>query len=74
MGAIGLILIIIGALLKDRKKRDIYYIIAGILLTIYSIYIKDIIFITLQAVFTLVAIYDFTKLAKTGLSETKHKK
>ena len=65
-GIIGLILIILGVLIKkkDRKKRDILYIFGGILLAIYSFYIKDIIFITLQIVFVLVAIYDLIKTNK----------
>jgi len=63
-GIIGLILIIIGILIKkkDRKKRDVLYIFGGILLAIYSFYIKDIIFITLQIIFVLVAIYDLIKI------------
>ena len=62
-GIIGLILIILGVLIKkkDRKKRDILYIFGGILLAVYIFYIKDIIFITLQIVFVLVAIYDLSK-------------
>ena len=65
-GIIGLILIILGVLIKkkDRKKRDILYIFGGILLAVYSFYIKDIIFITLQIVFVLVAIYDLIKINK----------
>jgi len=65
-GIIGLILIILGILIKkkDRKKRDILYIFGGILLAIYSFYIKDTIFITLQVIFILVAIYDLRKQKK----------
>lgn len=59
IGAIGLIFIIIGVAIKDRKKRDIVYILGGICLEIYSIYIKDNLFIILQAFFILVAISDF---------------
>ncbi len=64
IGAIGLILIIIGILIKskNRKTRDILYIFGGLFLAIYSIYIKDIIFIVLQIVFIIVAVYDFGKL------------
>lgn len=60
IGAIGLVLIIVGVLIKQRKRklRDIIYIIGGICLTAYSIYIKDIIFIILQIIFIVVALYD----------------
>jgi len=66
LGVIGLVLIIIGVLIKpkSRKIRDILYIFGGLSLTAYSYYIEDYIFLTLQIVFTLVAIYDFIKLKK----------
>jgi len=65
-GIIGLVLIILGILVKkkDRKKRDVLYILGGILLAAYSFYIKDTIFITLQIIFVLVAIYDLIKINK----------
>ena len=62
IGAIGLILITIGILLKKRKLQDILFIAGGICLETYSIWIKNIIFIILQLVFTIAAIYDFIKL------------
>ncbi len=82
IGAIGLILIIIGVLIKNknRKIRDIVYIFGGAFLATYSIHIKDIIFIILQIVFVLVAIYDLklqikkTKKAKSGGKIIKKKK
>ncbi|MBI3631877.1 MAG: hypothetical protein HY225_00300 [Candidatus Vogelbacteria bacterium] len=61
VGAIGLTLITAGILIKDRKKEDLLYILGGLLLEIYSIYIKDTLFITLQIIFTISAIYDYTK-------------
>jgi len=65
-GVVGLILIITGVWIKkkDRKIRDLLYIFGGISLTAYSLYIKDIIFITLQIIFILVAIYDLIKQIK----------
>ncbi len=64
IGALGLILIIVGVLIKpkNRKVRDIFYMLGGLCLAIYSIYIKDIIFVTLQIVFIIVAIYDYIQL------------
>jgi len=64
IGAIGLVFIIVGIVLRRRRIRDILYIIGGILLEIYSIYIGDMVFIILQAVFTVVAMYDLTKIKK----------
>lgn len=70
IGALGIILISIGIINKQRKIQDIYYILGGICLEIYSIYISDLIFIILQIIFTLSAIYDFIKSKnKRGLLE-----
>lgn len=66
IGATGLILISIGILTKDRKKQDILYIIGGICLEAYSIYLKDAIFIVLQIIFTLSALYDYVKIKSAG--------
>lgn len=62
IGATGLLLISAGLLLKNRKRQNILYVIGGICLEAYSIYIGDIIFIILQIVFILSAIYDFLKI------------
>ena len=64
IGILGLILIISGVLIKpkNRKVRDILYILGGLSLAVYSIYINDIIFIVLQIIFILVAIYDLVKI------------
>ena len=61
IGALGVILISIGIIIKKRKNEDILYIAGGICLAIYSIYIKDLIFIILEIIFTLSAVYDFIK-------------
>ena len=61
LGAIGLVLISIGVISKKRKKQDVYYIFGGILLLTYSASIKNIIFIILQIIFTIAAIYDLIK-------------
>ena len=62
IGALGLILISIGIITKKRSKQDILYIIGGICLEIYSIYLGDYIFIILQIIFTLSAVYDLVKI------------
>ena len=65
---IGLLSIISGTLMISRKKkiRRIYVypllILGGICLEIYSIYIKDLIFIILQGVFIISAIYGLIKI------------
>ncbi len=64
IGALGLFSIIVGVITKKRKYQDIYYIFGGLFLLAYSISIKNIIFIILQSVFTLAAIYDLIKIKK----------
>ena len=67
LGIVGLLLIILGVMIKNRNRkiRDIFYILGGVSLAAYSFYIKDAIFIILQIIFTLVAIYDLKKQIKT---------
>jgi len=62
IGALGILLISVGIVTKKRKTQDIYYIFGGICLEIYSIHIGDLIFIILQIIFTLTAVYDFIKI------------
>lgn len=61
IGALGIILISFGILIKNRERQDIFYILGGGCLEAYSLYIRDPIFIILQIIFTLSAIYDFIK-------------
>lgn len=60
-GAAGLLLISVGILIKNRKAQDVFYILGGLCLETYSIYLRDVIFIILQIIFTLAAIYDLIK-------------
>jgi len=60
-GIIGLILLCDSILVKKRKNRDILTIIGGLALLIYSIYLKDLIFIILQAVYISVTIFDYIR-------------
>ncbi len=62
IGAIGLILIIIGLLRRNEKQQDIIFIIGGICLEAYSIYLGDYIFIILQAAFIVAALYELIKI------------
>lgn len=62
IGAAGLLLISVGIVTKERKTQDVLYIIGGLCLETYSIYLGDIIFIILQIVFTLAASSDLVKV------------
>lgn len=64
IGATGLLLISIGIVSKKRTTQDVFYIVGGICLEVYSLYLQDTIFIILQIVFTLAAVYDLIKVYK----------
>jgi hypothetical protein len=61
IGIIGLLLITFGVLQKKEITQDKFFILGGIFLGLYSLYIKDYIFISLQVVFVLATIYDLHK-------------
>ena len=60
-GIIGFIFILISISLKNRKEEHIFVILGGIFLEIYSIYIKSNIFIILQIILIIVAIYELAR-------------
>ncbi len=62
VGALGIILIATGILIKKRERQDILFICGGVCLEIYSISISDAIFMILQAIFTFAAVYDLVKI------------
>jgi|TARA_Y100000310_G_scaffold345858_1_gene471600 lipid-A-disaccharide synthase-like uncharacterized protein len=64
VGALGLIFISLGVLTKKRKLQDVFYILGGICLEVYSLYIGDLVFIILQVIFILAAVYDLVKQMK----------
>lgn len=64
LGVIGLILITIGVIVKTIKKQNLLFSLGGISLVLYSINIGDKIFIILESVFTLTAIYNLIKMPK----------
>lgn len=69
IAVIGLLLIIIGTLMIRKikiKRKYIYTLLmaGGICLGIYSIYIKDLIFIVLQGIFIISAAYGLIKTNK----------
>jgi len=62
---LGLICIIVGITLtkpSEKRKQFIIFIVGGILLEIYSLHIKDTIFIILQLAFIISAIFELSKL------------
>ncbi len=64
IGAIGLILITVGVVVKNRVNQNIYFIAGGVFLEAYSIYLKDPVFIPLQIIFIVAAIYELYQLKK----------
>ena len=62
IGALGLVIISIGILIKKEETQDISFIIGGVCLEIYSIYIQNVIFIILQLVFIASATYELINL------------
>ena len=64
VGAVGLILICLGVLTKKRRQQDVFYILGGVFLEAYSIYIGEIIFMVLQVIFVLVAVWDLNHVPK----------
>jgi len=71
IGALGLLLISIGIVNKKRFIQDILYIIGGICLEIYSIHLGNLIFIILQIIFIIAAIYDSIKLRRSEKNKAK---
>lgn len=63
-GIIGLLLIILGIIIKKREHEDLSYMTGGVFLLVYSIYINDLIFIILQIIFTFAAVYDYIRLKR----------
>ena len=62
--AVGLLILTLGVLTKKEGKRNILFLVGGIFMIIYSIYIRDIIIISLQVIFTLAAGYNLIKIRK----------
>ncbi len=64
IGILGLLLISYGVMITARKKEDTLFILGGLCLTVYSIYIQDMIFVLLQIVFIVSAVYNLNKTIK----------
>ncbi|MBI2037418.1 MAG: hypothetical protein HYT15_00590 [Candidatus Magasanikbacteria bacterium] len=61
LGAIGMIMISYGIITKNSSLHDWLFIGGGILLLIYSISLRDPIFIPLQIIFIIASVYKFYK-------------
>ncbi len=61
VGVFGLLLICIAMVVKKRSVRDIFSLLGGTGLLIYSIYLHDLIFIVLQSVYIMVVGFDMIK-------------
>ncbi|MFA7315561.1 MAG: hypothetical protein WC059_02025 [Candidatus Paceibacterota bacterium] len=61
IGILGLVLICIAMVVRKRSSRDILSFFGGIGLLVYSIYLKDLIFIILQSVYIIVVSFDYLK-------------
>lgn len=64
IGIIGLILICTAMVVRKRTLRDKLSLFGGVGLLIYSIYLKDVIFVILQAVYIIVVSVDYFRQNK----------
>lgn len=64
IGVLGLIFVIFGLLQRKEIKEDIFFLIGGVFLIVYSIYLRNAIFIILQAAFILATIWEIIKIRK----------
>ena len=64
IGGLGIALISLGILDKNRFRGTFLYLLGGICLESYSIFIGDEIFMALQAIFILVVSYKLVTLHK----------
>lgn len=64
LGAAGLILITTGVVTKNAYMRNWLFAVGGVGLLLYSIYLKDPVFIPLQIIFTSASAYEIYTLKK----------
>ena len=62
IGAVGMLLISYGIINKNNLTRNGLFILGGVMLLIYSIYLRDPIFIPLQIIFTGASLYEIYKI------------
>ena len=64
IGTMGLVFITVGVVSKNRFRQNIYFIIGGLLLEVYAVYLKDMVFIPLQIIFVIASAYELYHLKK----------
>ncbi len=57
IAVVGLLILTYGILTKKDSQRNLFFLIGGTFLIIYSVYIRDMIIISVQIIFTLAAGY-----------------
>lgn len=60
-GILGLLLISYAIWIKNEKRQNVFFIVGGISLLIYSIFIYDPVFILLQIIFIISAFIELLK-------------
>lgn len=70
LGMIGILFMCGGVL----KKKDPMFLVSGILLLIYSMFLGDIVFIILECIFIIVTIYSMIKKVADNKKESQEKK
>ena len=69
-GIVGLLGITIGVLARNNMMQNGLFILGGVFLAVYSIAIENTIFLVLQIVFTIAAIYDLIASRKKASDVT----
>lgn len=62
LGSLGILAMIGGVLSSQEKHQDMWFILAGTFLLIYSYYRGDLIFFILQLIFMAVALFELVHL------------
>lgn len=65
-GIVGLVLIISGIYARKEVRQDGVFAVGGVFLLVYSIYLRDVIFIILQSTFIISSVYEMWKIKKQG--------
>jgi lipid-A-disaccharide synthase-like uncharacterized protein len=61
IGVVGILLITSGILRKRKCAADEFFLAGGICLLVYSIYIRDALFVVLQIIYSISCAYDLIK-------------
>lgn len=64
LGVLGLLLITYGISVRAPVKRSYLFAVGGVLLFLYSAFLRDVIFTILQIIFTLSSVHEIYKNKK----------